>query len=53
MRSILKIAALLGVFAALACADTWNGRLLDSSCIDQQKSAACDPSSTSRASESC
>src|SRR5215467_14307811 len=46
MRSILKIAALLGVFAALACADTWNGRLLDSSCVDQQKSAACDPSSS-------
>jgi hypothetical protein len=45
MRSILKVAALAGIFAALACAETWNGRLLDASCVDQQKSAACDPSS--------
>src|SRR5437773_818643 len=45
MRSILKVAALAGIFAALACAETWNGRLLDASCVDQQKSASCDPSS--------
>ena len=45
MRSILKVVALVGVFAALACAETWNGRLLDSSCVDQQKSASCDPTS--------
>lgn len=45
MRSFLRIAALVGVFAALACAETWNGKLLDASC-DQQKSASCDPTST-------
>ena len=43
MRHVMKIAAIAGVFAGLACAETWNGRLLDATCIDQQKSAACDP----------
>jgi hypothetical protein len=46
MSSIFKIAALAAVFTALACADSWSGRLLDASCVDQQKSATCDPTSS-------
>lgn len=46
MSSIFKVAALAAVFTALACADSWSGRLLDASCIDQQKSASCDPTSS-------
>ena len=46
MTSILKVAALAAVFTALACADSWSGRLLDASCVDQQKSASCDPTSS-------
>jgi hypothetical protein len=35
------------VFSALALADSFTGRLVDSSCYDQQKSAtACDPTSS-------
>ena len=46
MRNVLTIIALLGIFAALGCAETWNGKLLDASCIDQQKSASCDPTAS-------
>jgi hypothetical protein len=43
MRSIVKVVALLAIGAAFACAESWSGRLLDASCVDQQKTAACDP----------
>jgi hypothetical protein len=46
MRSIFRIAALTAVFTALACAESWSGRLLDAACVDQQKSATCDPTSS-------
>jgi len=33
--------------AALALAETWTGRLVDASCVDQQKAVtACDPTSS-------
>jgi len=39
--------ALLAVFSMLAFAESWQGRLIDASCYDQQKSAAtCDPTSS-------
>ena len=43
MRSIVKLVALTAIFAAFACAESWSGRLLDAACVDQQKSASCDP----------
>jgi hypothetical protein len=43
MRSILKLAALTAICAAFASAESWSGRLLDASCVDQQKTATCDP----------
>jgi hypothetical protein len=43
MRSIVKVVALIGICAAFACAESWSGRLLDASCVDQQKTAACEP----------
>jgi hypothetical protein len=43
MRSIVKLAALTAICAAFACAESWSGRLLDASCVDQQKAATCDP----------
>lgn len=46
MTSIFKVAALAAVFTALACADSFSGRLLDAACVDQQKSASCDPSAS-------
>ena len=46
MTNIFKVAALAAVFTALACADSFSGRLLDAACVDQQKSASCDPSAS-------
>jgi hypothetical protein len=46
MRSIVKLVAVLAIFAAFASAETWNGRLLDASCVEAQKSAACDPTAS-------
>jgi len=43
MRSIVKIVALLAICAAFASAESWSGRLLDANCVDQQKTASCDP----------
>ena len=43
-----KSLGLLAVFAGLGMAEDFTGRLVDSSCYDQQKTAvACDPTSTS------
>jgi hypothetical protein len=41
------VVAIAGVFAALALAENYNGRLLDATCIEQAKSKVCDPTSTS------
>jgi hypothetical protein len=50
MRRLLTICACVATFAALALAETWTGRLVDASCVEQQKSAtACDPSSSTTA----
>ena len=46
MRNMMILAALGTLFAALACADTWNGRLFDATCLDQQKNQSCDPTAT-------
>jgi hypothetical protein len=40
----MKVVALSAICAAFACAESWSGRLLDATCIDQQKSS-CDPTS--------
>jgi len=46
MRRLLTLTALVAVFSALALAETWNGRLIDSSCYNQQKSVKnCDATS--------
>jgi hypothetical protein len=50
MRRILTLCASVAVFSALAFAESWSGRLVDSSCYDQQKSAtACDPTGSTTA----
>jgi hypothetical protein len=51
MRRILTLCACVAVFSALALAESWTGRLVDASCIDQQKGqqkteATCDPTSS-------
>ena len=48
MRKIVSLFGILTVSSVLAFADDWQGRLLDASCYQQQKSAtACDPSNSS------
>jgi hypothetical protein len=42
----MKVIALTAICAGIACAESWSGRLLDASCVDQQKSASCDPTTT-------
>jgi len=46
MSSIMKVVALTAICAAFACAESWSGKLLDATCIDQQKSASCDATAT-------
>lgn len=47
MRRILTLCAFVAVFSALALAENFTGRLIDATCVDQQKSAAsCDATST-------
>ncbi len=44
MRRSAKLFALMGVFSVLALAETWQGRLVDAKCYEQNKSATtCDP----------
>ena len=46
MRKIVSLFGILTVSSVLAFADDWQGRLVDASCYQQQKSAtSCDPSS--------
>ena len=43
MRKVMTFLAVGSIFTGLALAETWNGKLLDASCYDQQKSAkSCD-----------
>ena len=45
-RSVMSFTLLAG-FSALALAASWQGRLVDATCYDQQKAAAtCDPTSS-------
>lgn len=47
MRKLLSLCGLLAVFGTLAMAENWTGKLLDSSCYDQSKSAkTCDATSS-------
>lgn len=47
MRKSIPLLALLAVFSGLALAESWQGRLLDATCFDQQKSTtACDATSS-------
>ena len=47
MRRFIMMIATVTVFAALALADNFSGRLIDASCTDRQKADnACQPSST-------
>jgi hypothetical protein len=47
MRRSAKLFALLGVFSVLALAESWQGRLVDAKCYEQNKSATtCDPTSS-------
>ena len=44
MKRSARYFALLGVFSVLAFAETWQGRLVDAKCYEQNKSATtCDP----------
>ncbi len=40
MRRLLTIATTAAIFATLALADNWTGKLLDTSCLDQKKDIA-------------
>lgn len=51
MRRFLTIAAMAAVFSALALAETWTGRLVDATCMQNQQNqehnmAMCNPTST-------
>jgi len=47
MRKLLSLCGLLAVLCTLALADNFSGKLLDSSCYDQNKSAkGCDATSS-------
>ncbi len=47
MRKVITIMGTAAIFAALALAENWSGRLIDASCTDRQKADnACQPSST-------
>ena len=47
MRKLLSTIGFVTVFAALAFAENWSGRLIDASCTDQQKNQnACQPTAT-------
>jgi|SRR5579872_1948958 len=52
MRRFISLIGFVAVFAALACAESFSGRLIDASCADQPKQPqaeaqpACQPTST-------
>jgi len=55
MRRLVTFAATVAFFASLALAETWSGKLIDATCMDQQKgagaaaTATCNPSATTTA----
>lgn len=51
MRSILTTTACVLLFAGLCLAETFNGKLIDASCANQQQTAtaACNPTSSTTA----
>lgn len=50
MRRSLTLFSMLGVFSVLACAESWQGKLVDSACYEQKKSVAtCDATGTTTA----
>ena len=49
MKSISKLCAFLAVFAALAFAENWSGKLIDAKCASEQKGAACAPTASTTA----
>ena len=49
MRIISTTCALLLIFAGLAFAETWTGKLVDANCAEQDKTAACTPTSSTTA----
>jgi len=48
MRKILKLGVFVAILSGLALAETYTGRLLDASCLEEQKNA-CDPTTTTTA----
>ena len=47
MQKLLKACAFSALLTGLAFAENYSGRLLDATCVDQNKSKNCDPTSTS------
>jgi hypothetical protein len=47
MQKLLRVCAVSGLLAGLAFAENYSGRLLDATCVDQNKSKNCDPTSMS------
>jgi hypothetical protein len=43
MCSILRLGSIATLFGALACADSYAGKLLDASCVDVPEAVSCDP----------
>ena len=46
MRRVLSLLGVVAVFSGLALAETFHGKLIDVSCHNLDKSAACDPTAT-------
>ena len=50
MKRVLLLVTYSAVFSVLALAESWSGKLLDSTCYEQHKKvAACDPTGTTTA----
>jgi hypothetical protein len=46
MRKAIRLTAFVAFVSALAYAETWTGKLVDASCAEQQKNAACTPTAS-------
>ena len=46
MRRVLRVTAFVAFVSALAYAESWTGKLVDASCAEQQKNAACTPTAS-------
>jgi hypothetical protein len=49
MRKAIRLSAFLAIVATAAFAETWSGKLVDAACADQQKTAACAPTTSTTA----